>query len=242
VAVINESMARRFFGNENPIGRRFGLPNGEVEIIGVAKDAKYRNLREQGRPMFYLSFAQPGSDRAQMTLILRTTGDPAPIADALQREARALDPGMPMFQVETLAAQLDASLVQERLVATLSSVFGLLALLLACIGLYGVMAYDVARRTQEIGIRLALGAQGGDVLKLVVKQGMTLVCLGVGFGLLASFALTRLLTNLLFGVSATEPATFAVIGGLLLFVALLACWLPARRAAKVDPLIALRTE
>ncbi len=245
VAVINESMARHFFGSENPIGRRFGLPNGGVEIIGVAKDAKYRSLREQWRPMFYMPFAQPGSDRAQMTLIVRTTGehtDVAPIAAVMQREARALDPGMPMFQVETLAAQLDASLAQERLVATLSSVFGLLALLLACIGLYGVMAYDVARRTPEIGIRLALGAQTGAVLRLALKQGMRLALLGVALGLAAAFALTRLLASLLFGVSATDPLTFVAIALLLSFVALLACWMPARRATKVDPMVALRHE
>jgi len=242
VAVINESMARHFFGNENPIGRRFGLPNGEVEIIGVAKDAKYRSLREQGRPMFYLPFAQPGSDRAQMTLVARATGDPVSLAAALQREARALDPAMPMFQAETLAEQLDASLAQERLVATLSSGFGLLALLLACIGLYGVMAYDVARRTREIGIRMALGAQTGAALRLALKQGMRLALLGVALGLAAAAALTRWVASLLFGVSATDPLTFGGSAVVLLFVALLACWIPARRAAKVDPLVALRAE
>jgi len=144
VAVINESMARRFFGNESPIGRRFGFGEGghEIEIIGVVKDAIYTNLRELSRPMFYLAFAQAQTGRGQMTLVVRTAGEPlgeAPGAAAIQREARALDPAMPMFEVETLAAQLDASLVQERMVARLSGVFSLLALLLACIGFYGVM-------------------------------------------------------------------------------------------------------
>src|SRR5262245_28824156 len=151
VAVINENMARRFFGDKNPVGRRFGFGFAfrGIEIIGVVKDAKYISLREPGRPMVYFPFAQPGTGRGQMTLVARTEGDPATIAAAVQRVARALDPAMPMFQVETLAMQLDISLGKERLVATLSSVFGLLALLLSCIGLYGVMSYDVARRKHE---------------------------------------------------------------------------------------------
>ncbi|MBO0758533.1 MAG: ABC transporter permease, partial [Bradyrhizobiaceae bacterium] len=180
VAVINESMARRFFGNGNPIGRRFGLGRPEnasniLEIIGVVKDAKYISLREPSRPMFYRAFSQATSGRGQMTLVVRTAGDPAPVAAAMQREARALDPAMPRFEVETLAAQLDASLTQERLVATLSSVFGLLALVLVCVGVYGALSYDVTRRTHEIGIRMALGARAGQVVQLVLRETLWLV-------------------------------------------------------------------
>jgi ABC-type antimicrobial peptide transport system permease subunit len=149
---------------------------------------------------------------------------------------------MPRFEVETLAAQLDASLTEERLVARLSSVFGLLALVLLCIGLYGLMAYDMARRTREIGIRMALDAEPRDVLKLVIRQRMTLVVIGVMIGLVASFALTRLISSLLFSLSPSDPATFAVVTLLLAGVALLACYIPARRAAKVDPMVALRYE
>jgi len=246
VAVINESMARHFFGSANPVGRHFGFAfparKDAIEIVGVVKDAKYRSLREPGRPLFYLPFAQAPTGRGQMTLIVRTAGAPAPVAAALWREARALDATMPMFEVGALAAQLDVALAGERLLARLSSVFGLLALALACIGLYGVLAYDVAQHTQEIGVRMALGAQRGDVLRLVVKQGISLALVGVGIGLLASFGLTRLVSGLLFGVSATDPLTFITIAMLLMFVAALACWIPARRATKVDPMIALRCE
>jgi predicted permease len=247
VAVINESMARRFFGSENPIGQRFGLgraenPGNILEIIGVVKDARYTSLREPARPMFYRAFAQATTGRAQMTLVARTTGDPAPIAAVLQREAQALDPAMPRFTAETLLAQLAVSLTQERLIATLSSVFGLLALALASIGLYGALSFTVAQRTHELGLRLALGAQPVAVLRLVVGQGMKLIVLGLVFGLAGTLALTRVLRGILFGVSTTDPLTFAAITLLLLAVALLACWIPARRATKVDPLVALRCE
>ncbi|MGH9754137.1 MAG: FtsX-like permease family protein, partial [Blastocatellia bacterium] len=227
------------------IGRRFGLPNDEVEIIGVVKDAKYRNLREQERPMFYLSFAQPGSDRGQMTLIVRTTGehtDVAAIAAAMQREARALDPAMPMFQAETLTRQMDASLVRERLVATLSSAFGLLALVLACIGLYGLMAYDIARRTREIGIRMALGASAGRVVQMVLGETLRLVGIGLVLGLGAALAATRRVKSLLFGLQPHDPLTMGLAVLTLLVVATVAGYLPVRRAAKVDPMIALRRE
>lgn len=248
VAILNESMARLLFGNENPVGQRFGyvyLSTKErcclVEVIGVVKDARYLSLRQEGRPMIYQSFAQADS-LGQMTLVVRTAGDAAPIAAAMQREAQALDPAMPRFAVESLAAQVDASLAEERLIATLSSVFGLLALVLVCIGLYGVLAYEVARRTHEIGIRMALGAARLDVLRLVIGRGLRLVLIGLGLGLAGALALTRLVRGLLFGVSASDPLVLAGVTTLLLFVALLACWIPARRATKVDPMMALRCD
>src|SRR5262249_11077292 len=180
VGIINESMARRFFGNESPVGRRFGFANstgrcpdgtslggpGAIEIIGVVKDVKYASLRNEARAMFYLPYHQANTGRGQMTLVVRTVGDPATIAAAVRREARALDPAMPMFEVETLATQVAASLQRERLLATLSGSFGLLALLVSCLGLYGILSYTVARRASEIGIRMALGADRRDVLWL----------------------------------------------------------------------------
>jgi predicted permease len=244
VAVINESMARRFFGNESPVGRRFGFGESsrEIEIIGVVKDVKYTSLREPSRPMFYLPFAQAQTGRGQMTLVVRTSGDPAPVAVAMQREARALDPGMPTFAVETLAAQLDASLVQERLIATLSSVFGLLALALACIGLYGVLAYDVARRTHEIGIRIALGANARQIMRLILSETLWLVGIGIMIGLGATWAATRWVASLLFGLPPHDPLTIGLAALVLLAVATVAGCLPARRATKVDPLVALKCE
>jgi predicted permease len=247
VAVINETMARRFFHGKNPVGRRFGLfrpenPSPLFEIIGVVKDVKSQSLREPDRLMFYWAFAQATSGRGQMTLVVRTAGNSMPIAAAIQREAQALDPAMPRFTAETLAAQLDVSLMRERLIARLSSFFGLLALVLVCIGLYGVLAYDVARRTREIGIRMALGAHPRDVLLLIVRQGMTLALVGMSIGLAAALAVTRTLKGLLFELSVTDPLTFALIAALLMGVALLACYPPARRATKVDPMTALRNE
>ena len=247
LAVINESMARRFFSNENPVGQRFGIgspenPGNIIEIIGVVKDAKYISLREAGRPMFYRAFSQATTSFGQMTLVARTEGDPSTLTSAVQREARALDPAMPVFTAETLDAQLDASLSQERLLAMLSSLFGGLALLLACIGLYGVMAYSVVRRTHEIGIRMALGAQRRSVVGLVMRQTILLVVIGVCIGLGVALASTHWLTSFLYGLSPHDPPTVAIASLLLLLVASLAIYLPARRAAQVDPMVALRHE
>jgi predicted permease len=223
VAVINESMARLLFGHENPIGRRFGqvypVRCCPREIIGVVKDAKYINLRQEGRPMFYVPFAQLDTSMGQMTLVVRMASDTAPIAAAIQREARALDPAMPRFEVETIAAQLDASVSQERLVATLSSVFGLLALVLVCIGLYGVLAYDVARRTHEIGIRMALGANARQVVRLVLGETLWLVGIGIVIGLGATWAATRWVASLLFGLQPHDPLTIGLAALVLLAIA-----------------------
>jgi predicted permease len=245
VAVINETMARRFFPGKNPVGRRFGLfsrenPGPIFEIIGVVKDVKYQSLREPDRLMFYWSFAQAASGRGQMTLVARTAGSTAPIAAAIQREAQALDPKMPRFTVETLAAQLEVSITQERLIATLSSVFGLLALALVCIGLYGVMAYDVARRTREIGIRMALGASARQIAQMALGETLWLVGIGMAIGLGAALAAMRLVKSLLFGLQPHDPLTIGVTVSLLLAVAAVAGYLPARRASNVDPMVALR--
>jgi predicted permease len=256
VGIINESMARRFFGNESPIGRRFGFAfstgrcsdgaplggPGTIEIIGVVKDAKYASLRNEARAMFYLPFHQANTGRGQMTLIVRTAGDPTSVAAAARREARAMDPAMPMFEVETLATQVAASLQRERLLATLSSGFGLLALLLSCLGLYGILSYAVARRTSEIGVRMALGADRRDVLWLVLRDALRLVLIGSALGVPAALAAARLVTSQLFGIGAADPGAIVAATLALLVVAAVAGYLPARRATRVDPLVALRCE
>jgi putative ABC transport system permease protein len=244
VAIINESMARQFFGGENPLGRRIrhSYDSGlNMEVVGVVKDTKYRSLREQVGPMFYAPFYQLGG-QGQMTLVVRTAGDPTTAAAAVQREARALDNAMPVFTAETVATQVEASIGQERLLATLSSVFGLLALSLACIGLYGILSYTVTRRTREIGIRLALGAQPKDVLLLIFRDALWLVLAGMAIGVPAAVAATRLISSQLFGVKGADLFTIFSAGMILLAVAALASYLPARKATKVDPLLSLRHE
>jgi len=250
VAVINDTMARYFFGEQNPIGRRFRLREGTlkdvpIEIIGLAKDAKYENLREPTRRTFYLSYFQWPQARDEVSeqrLLLRAFGDPAATAAAIQRTVRELDPQIQALSLQTMNEVVNESLTQERFVAQLGSFFSLCALLLAAIGLYGVMSYTVARRTQEMGIRLALGARGRDVIGLVMRETMLLVFVGVIIGLGAALASTHLLRSWLYGLTPNDPLTIALATLLLLMVAALAGYWPARRAARVDPMVALRHE
>jgi len=245
VAIVNEGMARRLWPNENPIGKRFivkkrGYDNLPVEVVGLVRDIAGYGPFAPMPAQLYLPL--PQSYGTEMTLHLRTSGEPEQLIAAVQQSVRELDRNLPVYEVRTLARHLDNSLTPQRLAAVLISGFGFLAMALAAIGMYGVMAYTVAQRTRELGIRLALGAQARDVLMLVMRQGITLACAGVLIGLCGAFALTRLMETLLYGVSPTDPLTFVVIALLLVIVSLLACWIPARRATKVDPMIALRCE
>lgn len=242
VAVVNEQMARRFWPGQEVIGKQFQLtrPPALVEIIGVVKDGKMRSYRDEARPGFYVPVYQHYAK--QMSLEVRTAGDPVRMLAALRRELRALDKDLPLGEFQTLRTHLDRALSQERMTVALLGALGLLALVLAGIGLYGVMAFSVAQRTREIGIRVALGAQSSQVLGMVLRHGTVLTLVGLGIGLAGAAILTRFAASLLYGVSPTDPVTFAAIALLLLAVALAACYLPARRAAKVDPMIALRYE
>jgi predicted permease len=246
-AVINQTMARYFFRDENPLGRRFRVQKGPlqglpIEVIGVIKDAKYYNLRERTPRAYYLSFFQRPREGQAGTMLLRGFADPASATTAIQRAVREIDPQAQVVNLRTMNEVVDRSLMQERFVAQLGGFFSLSALLLAAIGLYGVLSYAVNRRTHEIGIRMALGARPRDALRLTINQGMRLALVGIGIGLGGALALTRLIKTLLFDVSATDSLTFTIVAFLLAFVALLACWIPARRAAKVDPITALRVE
>jgi len=242
VAIINEQMARRFWPRDNPIGKRVvvGRQTNLCEIVGVVGDVRSLGLTAESREQVFLPYAQ--RQWARLNLVVRTAGDPLNLTAAVRREVLAVDKGQPITDVQTMEQNIAGWVAQPRLTMWLFGIFAGAALLLAAIGLYGVMAYSVTQRTGEIGIRLALGAQTSDVLKLVVWQGMRLALLGVACGVLASLALTHLMANLLFGVSAHDPATFARLALLLAGVALLACYLPARKATKVDPMIALRYE
>ncbi|HKQ74024.1 MAG TPA: ABC transporter permease [Blastocatellia bacterium] len=238
-AVVNQAMARYFFGNENPVGKRFVGSGQMIEIIGVTRDSKHVNLREQPQPVFYLYFFQhPGQDIA--TFQLRVSGQTVDYTAMIERLARELDPQAPAVGLRMMRDWVDDSLTQERFIAQLGSAFSLFALLLACVGLYGVMSYTVARRTNEIGIRMALGAQRSDVVGLVLRETMLLVVIGVIIGLSAALGATRLVASLLYGLTPNDPLTIALASMLLLTVAALAGYLPARRASRVDPMVALR--
>ena len=246
VAIINESYAKHYFGERSPIGRHigFGVNPGTktpIEIIGVVKDAKYTGVRDDiPRQVFFAYMENDFAGSAVM--YVRTTNQPDAAFGAIRQVARQLDANLPIYNLRTLDHQIDQSLLNDRLIATLSSAFGVLATLLAVIGLYGVMAYTVARRTREIGVRMALGAVQGDVVWLVMREVLALVGTGIVLGLVAAWGLGRLISSQLYGVTASDPLTIAGAAGLLLFVALLAGYLPARRATRVNPVLALRYE
>jgi macrolide transport system ATP-binding/permease protein len=243
VAIVNENFARRFWPGEDPIGKRFALGGAEspkMQVVGVAQDGKYTGLNENHWPFVYRPQWQYRVGAT--TVVVRAEADPQKVIALARLELRQLDPNMPVASARTLVERLSIPLLPPRIVASALGGFGLMSLLLAAIGIYGVMSYAVSRRTREIGVRMALGARRGDVLKLILTQGMALTLIGVAIGLLAALGLTRLMKSVLFGMSATDPLTYAGVAALLIFVALLACYIPARRATKVDPMVALRSE
>ena len=240
-AIINETMANRFWQGQNPIGRKFKIWRGEKTVVGIAKNGKYRSLNELPKPFFYLPYQQGVWD-LNLGIAIRATGDPASIASAVRRDIHALDPGVAVWASLPMIDFIQAAFFAQRVASILLLVLGAISLILAAIGIYGVMAYVVSQRTHELGIRMALGAQSSDIRRLVVGHGMTLAVIGVTIGLAGSLALTHFLTGFLFGVSPFDPATFLSVALVLAGVAFLACYIPARRATKVDPLVALRCE
>jgi macrolide transport system ATP-binding/permease protein len=243
VLIVNEQMARETWPGQDPIGKRlqYDIPNGPfLEVVGVAADGKYRGLTESPRRYLFLPFAQHPVSRASVVVSYR--GDLDTTVAALRREVASIDPAMPIFETKTMDQHMDRAMMGPRLSASLVGPAGLLAALIAAIGLYGVMAYSVSRRTQEIGIRVAVGAGPGEILSLVMRQGLMLSAVGVGLGVAAALASSTLVSVLLFGVSPTDPVVFTGVPLLLGAVSALACYIPARRAMSVDPLTALRQE
>jgi FtsX-like permease family protein/MacB-like protein len=244
VVIINEEMARSFWPNRDPVGAVLTMGSGteeqRFEIVGVVKNGKYRSLGEQPRHFLYHPILQ--GYYARSTLVAKTSGDPASLLAAVRREIGALDPNVAPTQLGAIEEHMAFALFPARISGVLLGVFGVLALVLAIVGLSGLIAYSVSQRTREIGVRMALGAGTRDVLKLVIGEGMLLTLIGMAIGLAAALGLTRFLSDLLYGVSAVDPLTFGLIALLLIGVALSACWLPARRATKIDPMVALRCE
>ncbi len=242
VAIINEQMAQRFWPGEDPIGKQIGLaqPTRTAQIIGIVRDGRFRNYRASIHPCFYVPFSQ--EYEGTMSLEVRAAGDPMRLVAPVRRQIHDLDEELVAGDVWTLKSFRDAGLGQERVSAALLSAFGVLAVALAGIGLYGVLAFAVTRRTHEIGIRMALGASRSNVLKLVTRQGMVLTLLGLAAGLICAFGLTRLVASSLYGVQPTDPITYGGAAACVAVVTLVACYIPARRAAKVDPMVALRYE
>jgi putative ABC transport system permease protein len=240
VALLSETLARRLFPDEDPLGKRLSVAGINTTVIGVVSDIRYTGLDGEIEQAVYLSYRQ--LPRSGMALVLRGAVEPSSIAPALRNAVREIDPALPIYDVMTMNERLSNSIAARRFNLLLLGGFAALALLLAGVGVYGVISYVVTQRTHEIGIRMALGAQSANVAGLFIKQGMSLVLLGVALGSVGAFALTRVMKSLLFGVGATDPPTFAVITLLLISVALLACWIPARRATKVDLMITLRRD
>jgi len=247
VAIINEAMARFYFGNDSAIGKRLSFVSpggGEIEIIGVVGDAKHGGLREAAPHMLYLPYVQApaGSRPFGMTLEIRTAGSPESLVGGVRQAIREVDRNVPILAFTTLAEEVNNSLAQERVVAELSSLFGLLALILTSVGLYGVMTYTVARRTSEIGIRMALGARGPQVLWLVLRESLELVVVGVAIGIPLVFAFARLISSQLYGITEGDPLSLCAAMAVQASIAAIASYIPARRATNVDPMVALHCE
>jgi predicted permease len=242
VVIINETAARKYFANENPIALRFGTSvekSSDLEIVGVLRDTKYEGVRQDVPATMFVPSLQ---SRPATVFQVRTAGDPAQTVGAIREAVRQVDAGLPLMDVSTQAEQIDKNLQQERVFAQAYAMFGGLAMLIASIGLFGLMSYSVARRTNEIGIRMALGAESHHVLRLVMTESMTLVILGIVVGLAAALAAGRLVTALLFGLAATDALSLVAATLVMVIVSSLAAYLPARRAARVDPLVALHYE
>jgi predicted permease len=256
VAVVNETFVRKYLANSNPLERRISRDEGRpsVQIVGVIADAKYQDANVEAPAMVFLSILQsepgntPESIRAQLisqyaqNLEVRATGDPARLSDSVRQVLHEIAPDVPITQIQTLDQQIDRSLSQQRLITYLAGGFGLLAVTMACIGLYGTMSYSVGRRTKEVGVRMALGAQPRDILREVTAQGAGLALAGIVIGIVAAVGAARLVASQLYGIAPTDLITFAGAVLLLAVVALIACLIPARRATRVDPMVALRYE
>jgi predicted permease len=243
--IVNHAFVEKYLGKENPLGKQFGQADASAdgpassgyEIVGVVRDAKYNDLRREIHAMMYMPQRFGGA-----TFELRTAADPQAILPAIREVVSQVNTNLPLYDVKTESEQIDRLLFQERLIARLSSFFGLLALVLACVGLYGLLSYEVSRRTREIGIRMTLGAHQGNVLKLVLRQGIVLALVGAALGIGVALGVTRYLTSMLYDVRANDPLTLIAVAVLLVLVALAACYVPARRAMRVDPMVALRHE
>ena len=246
--MISETLARKHFPNEEAIGKRISFSQSEprwYEVVGVAGDVKHRGLDARDRPELYVPYRQPLFDSwivRPMYLAVRTAGEPLAAVAAVRREVTGLDPDQPISDVRSMDERITRSLTGRRFNMVLLSLFAALALTLAAVGIYGIVAYAVTERSHEIGLRVALGAQRRDVVAMVVRQGMTMALIGTAAGVTASLVMVRVMSGLLFGVSAADPVTFVAIPLLLVMVSLAACYIPARRATRVDPMIALRSE
>jgi predicted permease len=246
VVIINQSMARQFWPDEDPIGKRirFGEPDAPwYSIVGIVGDIKHMGLEAQEGAAFYQPYAQKQFNFLRwLTVVMRTDVEPTSMITAARSQVQAVDKDQPVYEIATLEQLLSKSIAKPRFYTTLLGSFALLALILGAVGTYGVMSFSVNQRQHEIGIRLALGAGRGDILKLVIGRGLRLALAGVAIGLGGALALTRLMSSLLFGISPTDPVTFVVISLVLIGVSLGACFVPARRATRVDPMVALRYE
>ncbi len=243
VVIINHEMAGMLWPGESAVGKRIFVGTDSrdpLEVVGVVKTGKYRNLAEDAKPYFYYPMTQRRP--AAMALVMRTSVDPAQLVGAIRKEVQNLDRSVPVSSVKTMNQHLTYALWAPNMAASFSLAFGVLAILLSAVGLYSVMAYVVSQRTREVGIRMALGANRADVMKMITAQGMRLAVIGVGVGLVLSLVLALFLSSLLIGVSGYDVTTFAIVSALLVLVALIACYLPARRATRIDPLVALRYE
>ena len=258
VAIVNETFVRKYFPKQDPLGKTFGVGDAthshDFEIVGVVADAKYQDARSPAYATFFLpyfqmvKYAEPSDvhDMIRSNFIgaveLHVAGDPGGMQSAVRETLASIDPNLVPLKILSLAEQVGGNFNQERLVERLTALYGLLALILASIGLYGVIAYMVVRRTNELGLRMALGAQPWDIFRVVIREGAVLALVGIGIGLGLAFGLARMMASMLYGVAATDPWIFAGAAALLATTGLAACYIPARRAMRVDPMVALRYE